>query len=159
LIFVTLGSQKFPMDRLLIELDRLVETGQIKEKIFAQTGYCQYKPRHFESCPFLDKEDFDRHIRDSDLHITHAGSGAVMSGLKQRKRVITVPRLKAYGEHVDDHQLQLAGVLAEKGYLLMVEEMDMLAAAIELARVKQFEIYESSNARIIGLIRDFIEKS
>lgn len=158
MIFVTLGSQKFPMDRLLIELDRLVELRRINEEVFAQTGYCRYKPSQFESCQFLDREEFDRSIERCDLLITHAGSGAIMSGLKRRKRVITVPRLKAFGEHVDNHQKELAGVLAEKGYLIMIEDMNTLTDAIQQARTSCFEIYESSTKKIVDIVRNFIEK-
>lgn len=158
MIFVTVGSQKFPMDRLLTEIDRLIKEGKIKEEIFAQTGYCQFKPSCFESRPFLDREEFDRCIENCDLLITHGGSGTIMSGLKQRKKVIAVPRLKMHGEHVDDHQKELAGVLHKKGYLIMVEDITMLLCAIELARTINFKIYESSTNRIVEIIRNFIEK-
>ncbi|EQB22655.1 glycosyltransferase (PssE)-like protein [Dehalobacter sp. UNSWDHB] len=158
MIFITLGSQKFPMDRLLIEVDRLVEIGGINEEVFAQTGYCQYKPSHYESCQFLGRVEFDDTIERCDLLITHGGSGAIMSGLKQQKRVIAVPRLKAFGEHVDDHQKELVGVLAEKGYLIMVEDVSKLPGSIEQAKASHFKVYESSTDRVVRIIRDFIDE-
>ena len=51
MIFVTLGSQKFPFDRLLAELDRLIEAGVITEPVFAQTGCSTYAPKHFTAAP------------------------------------------------------------------------------------------------------------
>lgn len=40
--------------------------------------------------------------------ITHGGAGTMVNAVKRGKRVIVVPRLARYGEHVDDHQLELA---------------------------------------------------
>ena len=39
--------------------------------------------------------------------ITHGGTGVIIGAVKQGKKVIAVPRLASYGEHVDDHQVQL----------------------------------------------------
>ena len=39
MIFVTLGSQKFQFNRILIEIDKLIEDKYITENVFAQTGY------------------------------------------------------------------------------------------------------------------------
>lgn len=63
MIFVTVGSQKFSMDRILIEIDTLINTKKIEEEVFAQTGYCQYKPSYFKSRNFLDREEFDQYIK------------------------------------------------------------------------------------------------
>ena len=36
MIFITLGSQKFQFNRLLKKVDDLIESGVIKEEVFAQ---------------------------------------------------------------------------------------------------------------------------
>jgi UDP-N-acetylglucosamine transferase subunit ALG13 len=146
------------MDRILIEIDTLINTKKIEEEVFAQTGYCQYKPSYFKSRNFLDREEFDQYIKNCDLLITHAGSASIMAGLKCHKPVIAIPRLKAYGEHVDDHQKELAGLLYDKGYLIMTENMSMLEEAILLARTSDFKVYESSTSKIVNIIRDYIEQ-
>lgn len=44
-IFITLGSQKFQFNRLLIAVDKLCEKKVISgEDVFAQTGYSDYVP-------------------------------------------------------------------------------------------------------------------
>ena len=48
MIFVTLGSQKFQFNRLLIEIDKLVDEGKITEEVFAQIGYSDYKPKNYK---------------------------------------------------------------------------------------------------------------
>lgn len=42
MIFVTIGTQKFPFDRLLKKIDELIESGFIKEKVIAQVGNSAY---------------------------------------------------------------------------------------------------------------------
>lgn len=47
-IFITLGSQKFQFNRLLIAVDKLCEKNIIcGDDVFAQTGYSDYVPRNF----------------------------------------------------------------------------------------------------------------
>ena len=59
MIFVTVGSQKFQFDRLLKEIDRLIEEKKMKsDQVFAQIGYSTYKPRLYSYKDFLNKEEF-----------------------------------------------------------------------------------------------------
>ena len=39
MIFVTVGSQKFPFERLLKQVDRMVESRIITEEVVAQAGH------------------------------------------------------------------------------------------------------------------------
>ena len=107
MIFVTLGSQKFQFNRLLIEIDRLVEEGKITEEVFAQTGYSDYEPKNYEYKNFLDRDEFSDIMGKCDKVITHGGTGAIIGAVKKEKKVIAVSRLSKFGEHVDDHQLQI----------------------------------------------------
>lgn len=54
MIFVTLGSQKFQFNRLLQKIDELVKEEAIKEEIFAQIGYSDYKPENYQYKDFLN---------------------------------------------------------------------------------------------------------
>ena len=58
MIFITLGSQKFQFNRLLKAVDELVAAGKIKDEVFAQIGYSDYKPTYYTSANFLDRESF-----------------------------------------------------------------------------------------------------
>ena len=105
MIFVTVGSQKFQFNRLLKKIDELVEDGTIKEKVFAQVGVSDYKPKYYEYVDFMTQEEFNNKIDKADVVITHAGTGVIVNSVKKCKKVIGVPRLSKYGEHVDDHQV------------------------------------------------------
>ena len=116
MIFITLGSQKFQFNRVLKVVDDLVVNG-LDDDIFAQIGYSDYKPHYYEYKEFLDREEFDSVMDKADIVITHGGTGAIIGGIKKGKKVIAVPRLAQYGEHVDDHQLQLIGQFEELGLI------------------------------------------
>ncbi|MBT9012995.1 beta(1,3)galactosyltransferase EpsH, partial [Lactobacillus delbrueckii subsp. bulgaricus] len=103
MIFITLGSQKFQFDRLLKEIDKLVVAKKLNDEIFAQVGYSTYKPKHYQYKAFLDREEFAKWEGKADIVITHGGTGAIIGAVKKGKKVIAVPRLARYGEHVDDH--------------------------------------------------------
>ena len=72
-------------------------------------------------------------IRRARVVVTHAGVGSVMVALANGKRPVVVPRRKAFGEAVDDHQLQLGRRFAAAGLVTLVEEPDGLAAALARA--------------------------
>ena len=118
MIFVCVGSRDYQFNRLLKKLDELVESDEIKDTVIAQIGQSEYEPQHYEWHRFLDRDVFARYQREADLIISHGGTGALIGALKLEKQVIAVPRLAQFGEHIDDHQTQISGVLAEEGYLI-----------------------------------------
>lgn len=61
----------------------------------------------------------------------------MIQSLKKGKKTIAVPRLAKYGEHVNDHQIELASKLEALGYLLVYHDGDNIKEVFEKA--KQFE--------------------
>lgn len=157
MIFVTVGSQKFPFNRLLKAVDELVGNGTLTEEVFAQTGYCTYQPVHYAYRAFMDRDAFRETEGRADLVITHGGSGAIIGALKQGKRVIAVPRLAAYGEHVDDHQKQLVSQFVDAHLILMCSDLNELADCIERARTEEFAHYESHTQDFIADIDSYLQ--
>ncbi|MCD8110784.1 MAG: glycosyl transferase [Clostridiales bacterium] len=156
MIFVAAGTQKFQMNRLLIEVDNLVGAGIIDADVYAQSGNSTYKPTGYNYAPFLTKQKFDEKIDECELLITHGGVGTIVSGLKHNKAIIVVPRLKKYKEHVDDHQLQIADSFAKLGYILKCEEMENLPAAIEKAKSYKFGTYKSDRGKMLKYLDRYI---
>ncbi len=54
-------------------------------------------------------------VRQADVVVAHAGTGAALTALDAGLCPVLVPRLAAHGEHVDDHQLQVAAELEARG--------------------------------------------
>ena len=157
MIFVTLGSQKFPFNRLLQAVDNLIEQGVIQEEVFAQTGYSEYQPVHFPFQAFLDRETFAEKEASCDILITHGGEGAIIGAVKQGKKVIAVPRLARYGEHVDDHQIQLIGQFKEQNLICGLNDCSELADGLTFVKTHTFDPYQSHTQAIVDSIIRFIE--
>lgn len=117
MIFVATGSLR-PFQRLLQEVDHLIEYYQIRDRVIVQAGYTLYTSPYFEQFNFVSDEQFRKYMEQADVIITHAGSGALFNAIKLHKKVIAFARLKKYAEHVDDHQIELAKKLSEEGYII-----------------------------------------
>lgn len=156
MIFITVGSQKFQFNRLLKAVDGLVASGVIDEEVFAQTGYSDYKPEHYAYKDFLNHEEFSEYEDRADIVITHGGTGAIIGAVKQGKKVIAVPRLARYGEHVDDHQTQLIGQFKKQNLISGISGIDNLEKALSFARNHTFDTYISNTYRIIDSIDKYI---
>lgn len=158
MIFVTLGSQKFQFNRLLKAVDELIEKGVITENVFAQTGCSDYIPRNYAYKPFLDRDEFAEWEGKADVVITHGGTGAIIGAVKKGKKVIAVPRLAKYGEHVDDHQLQIIEQFCDSNLICACDDIQKLGAVIADAKQKQFDAYVSSTEAMIRSISEYINQ-
>ena len=50
-------------------------------------------------------------VREARIVVTHAGVGSILLALTNGKRPFVVPRLRAFGETVDDHQLESSSTI------------------------------------------------
>lgn len=156
MIFVTLGSQKFQFNRLLKEIDVLVKEKIITDEVFAQIGYSDYLPQNYQYKNFLNRDEFAEMQEKADIVITHGGTGAIIGAVKKGKKVIAVPRLAKYGEHVDDHQIQLVEQFNEMELIYSCNDVQELKTAIEEIRTKKYNDYHSNTAVIINSIEKFL---
>lgn len=158
MILVTLGTQDKPFTRLLDAVQQLIDKGIIKDKVVVQAGCSKYESKDMEIFDLIPMDDFDKLMSECDLLITHGGVGSIVSGLNKDKKVIAIPRLAKYGEHVNDHQKQIIDNFNKKGYIIGIEETDELEEALK--KVKKFKPnkYESNRDNMIKLITELIEK-
>lgn len=158
MIFITLGSQKFQFNRLLKAVDELIDDGTIKEEVFAQIGYSDYIPRFFQYKRFLDRDEFAAWEGKADIVITHGGTGAIIGAVKKGKKVIAVPRLAKYGEHVDDHQKQLIAQFRNSNLICGLDDCSQLTEGLNYVKEHTFNDYVSNTQTIIKSINQFIKK-
>lgn len=158
MIFITVGSQKFQFNRLLREIDKLIEEKKDSDSFFAQIGFSDYLPKHYEYEKFMSRSVFSEKIKRSEIVITHGGSGAIIGALKERKKVIAVPRLAKYGEHVDNHQIELVTTFKEKGLITVCTEMNDLPKKIDEAREKPTLDFMSNNEHFCEILDHYIER-
>lgn len=156
MILVTVGSQKFQFNRLLEEIDKLIERGTITEEVFAQIGVSDYIPKHYTYADFLEQDKILEKIKKARLIITHAGTGIIISCLKEEKKVIAIPRLAEFGEHVDDHQIQLIQEFEKMNLIEPVYNINELENAIKNTENKTYKKYTFNN-RMFESIEEYID--
>lgn len=157
MIFITLGSQKFQFNRLLEAVDDLIDKGLVTDEVFAQSGYSDYHPRNYKFKQFLNRDEFAEYEANADIVITHGGTGAIIGAVKKGKKVIAVPRLEKYGEHVDNHQLQIIEQFREQNLICGLEDCTQLEEGLRFVREHEFEKYVSNTDTIIDSIESFIK--
>ena len=157
MILVMLGTQNNSFERLLKELDRLKEKKIIKEKIIVQAGYTKYSSEDMEIFDFIDKDSLEKYQSQADIIITHGGVGSIISSLKKDKKVIAVPRLKEFDEHVNDHQKDIVESFSKNGYIIGIEDIKDLEDAYKKINKFKPNKYIPNNSKIIKIVEDFIE--
>ena len=98
-------------------------------------------------------------IVKADIVITHGGTGAIIGAVKKGKKVIAVPRLSKYGEHVDNHQLQIIEQFKEQNLICGLEDCAQLKEGLEFVKGHTFNSYQSNTETIIDSIEEFIKKT
>ncbi len=156
MILITVGSQKFQFNRLLKEIDELIENKIIKEEVFAQIGVSDYKPKYYKYVDFMSQDEFSKKMDEADIIITHAGTGVIVNAVKKEKKVIGVPRLAKYEEHVDDHQIQLIDEFTSLGFIEPAYETEDIEKALKNVKKKKYNKYISNTDAIVDSIEKFI---
>ena len=90
MIFVTVGTENFPFDRLMRTFDDAISSGKITGEVFAQIGNRTREPVNFPFARFIEYDQMLRRIQEADIVVTHAGF-TVMLSLRLGKIPIVVP--------------------------------------------------------------------
>ena len=159
MILVTLGTQDKSFKRLLDAIQKQIDLGNIQDKVIVQAGTTKYKSQDMEILDLIPYEDFDKYIKKCDLLITHGGVGSIITGLKNKKKVIAAARLAKYKEHTNDHQLQIIANLSREGYILALNDFDKLAEVIEESKNFTPKQYKSNTSNMIKLISNYIDNN
>lgn len=119
----------YGFDRLIKEMDRIAE--KIDEDVIMQIGETTYIPKNAKYFKFISKEYMDSLYENSRVVVSHAGTGSILMALERAKPVIAIPRREKYGEHIDDHQLDIAGELEKEGLITVVYDVGMLEEVLK----------------------------
>lgn len=151
MILVTCGTQKQQFNRLFDYVEKL----PIDEEIVMQLGHTKHVTNYLS---YEFSEQFDEDIKKADVIITHGGVGTIMQALLLQKKVIVVPRLSKYEEHVDDHQLEIANLLSQQGYIYCANNYDELENLMKNIDDLKFEIYHSNQQKFNNSLNDIIKQ-
>lgn len=158
MILVLLGTQHNEFTRLIQEVENCIKNKIINDKVIVQAGFTKYQSDKMEIFDMISKEELEKYMSSANLVITHGGVGSIIMALEKRKKVIAVPRLHEYGEHVNNHQRQIINVFSEKNYLIGIQNVEDLPKAIKESKNFEPKQYKNNNQKMIKIIEDFIEK-
>lgn len=132
MILVITGSEasSFNFNRLIKKMDEI--SRHLNEEVIIQIGRFGHVPQNAKYFRFLPEEDFIQIYKSSRIVVTHAGVGSIITALKLKKRLIVVPRMKAFGEHIDDHQIEFANIINQIGLAPVIYDIDKLKHMLEI---------------------------
>ncbi|WP_170319437.1 glycosyltransferase [Polyangium spumosum] len=129
-IFVTVGNALVPFDRLLRWVDEATSALPVPVEGVCQRGPSRVRPGALTPREHLSRAEFEREMNDADVVICHAGVGTLSDAIRRGHRPIVAPRRAAFGEIVNDHQLEIVAALGDEGRVEVVEDAGSLRAAL-----------------------------
>lgn len=154
MIFAVTGIHEHGFNRLVKGVDDLAGQKLIHD-VLIQTGFSTYVPQNCRWLKAIDFVQFEQSMDEAEIIISHGGAGCIAGALERKKPTIVVPRLKKYGEHNNDHQLELTSALEQSGRILAVYDTKDFPQVLEEAR--HFKPQTAlSNSNAAGIIRDFL---
>ena len=159
MILVLLGTQNNSFHRLLEEIHRLVQIEEIREEVIVQAGYTKYqsKDKNMKILDFISNQELEDLQNKANLIITHGGVGSILQSITKDKKVIAIPRLHQYQEHVNNHQKEIVELFNEKGYVIGIQGIEELQEAIKQVEKFKPKKYQKNNEKMLKIIEDFIE--
>lgn len=156
MILVTLGTQDNSFERLLKEIERLIEKEIIQEEVVVQAGNTKFESNKMKIIDFVPQKELEEYIKRANYIITHGGVGSITESLKQNKKVIAIPRKKEYKEHVNNHQMQIVENFNKQGYIIGIQDVEELEKAIQMIPNFKPNKYKTNTQNIIKIIENFI---
>jgi beta-1,4-N-acetylglucosaminyltransferase len=152
-IFVAVGGQRAPFDRLLLSLEALPRD----EELVVQCGTSQVRPTGARSVDFMPSTEFEACVRDARVFVSHGGVGSIMTAFAAGKRPVVVPRLRRLGEHPDDHQHAFTKRLEAADLVKVVEDVALLPRAIrELEPALSPSLEPGPSRRLVADLRELL---
>ena len=190
MIFVSLGTQDKPFNRIIDYILKLKEEIKELEDIkivfqIGQTKLSEEEKNKIEKLNektneekvsekiknkeekditvfnMLKPEDMKKYIINASIVITHAGVGTIMECIEHNKDIIVLPRKEENGEHVNNHQEEIAFEMEKNGLLYKVDTYEkMQEIVIELIKNsnnKKEKKYISNNEKFNDMLIDYLE--
>jgi UDP-N-acetylglucosamine--N-acetylmuramyl-(pentapeptide) pyrophosphoryl-undecaprenol N-acetylglucosamine transferase len=126
LILLSLGTHQQPFPRALDLIEPLADG---ETRVIIQHGSTPPR-REAANVVWIDYMPYQEIVdamTEAESVICHAGVGTIMTALKAGHTPVVIPRQAQYGEHVDDHQLDIADRFAGRGLIRRVTHETELA--------------------------------
>jgi UDP-N-acetylglucosamine transferase subunit ALG13 len=112
---------------------------EVEDEIVVQYGHNPAPVGFARAEAFVAFDEVLALIGRADAVVTHAGVGSILCARGAGHTPVVIPRLKRFGEHVDDHQAQLTRALEERGEVIALWDATGLRDAVARALPRQAE--------------------
>lgn len=153
--FVTVGSHDQPFPRLLHAVRAAVRDGVLPGPVVVQRGVAA-EVDGLPSVDFLSRDEFEAAMARADVVVTHVGAGAVTSAVRAGLRPVVFARRQSLGEHVDDHQLQLAAKFDELGLAVLVDDR-ITEADVRASRQGPPDVVRTDRPRVADRLAELVD--
>lgn len=130
-VLVTVGTDHHPFDRLMTWVADL-RSNRPAVRFIVQHGSTQ-PPEHVEAYAMMSPAQLRQAMLSADVVISHGGPASIFDARSSGHVPIVVPRERAFGEHVDDHQVRFATKLSLDGTVRLARTGDQFVEAVESA--------------------------
>jgi UDP-N-acetylglucosamine transferase subunit ALG13 len=156
LVFVTVGTERYPFHRLVDWVDEWSRTDAGRRaRCLVQYG-AGPAPRVAEGVDFLPFPRMRELLGAATAVVCHGGTGSVMLARSLGRKPIVVPRVKRYGENVDDHQVDFARRLLGLGEAETAESFAELRELLDgAADGSRSLLVDSTDAHVARAVERF----
>ena len=158
MVLVMLGTQNNSFYRLLEEVEKCIDIGIISEEVIVQAGGTSYNSDKMLIFSLITNDELKKYIEKASYIICHGGVGSIVSGIKAGKKVIAVPRYEKYGEHVNDHQVQIVESFNKQGLICGIQNVEDLENIIKKIDTFEPNKFISNTENVINIIESFIDE-
>lgn len=126
-VVVTLGTSDFGFPRLV---RGLLDVLPGDCEVFWQTGATDVRGTGIDARVSVPSGELSAAMARADLVVSHAGVGSALAAMRAGRAPLLVPRRASRGEHVDDHQLQIARELERRGLAMTCDPEELEPALL-----------------------------
>jgi len=138
-------------ERLVRKMDEIA--GKIDEEVIMQIGGTKYTPKNAKYFDFATEQEIKELCRKARLVVTH-GAMSIVDALDQGTSVVAVPRLKKYGEVIDDHQLYFVQELERTRKIIAVYDVNKLEETIKTMSARPARFV--SEKRLVEALKGYV---
>lgn len=139
LIFVTVGTDHHPFDRLVEWTESWLESRDHAADVFIQSGTSS-APKIARWSAYVGREEMKSLVREATGIVCHGGPGTIQDARSNGFIPVVVPREAHLGEHVDDHQVAFTGRVESQGEIKVARSEEAFGRLLDqmITEVDQF---------------------
>jgi UDP-N-acetylglucosamine transferase subunit ALG13 len=152
---VLVGNRKEPFNRLLDAVAQIAF--DLPQPVVVQFGNTPFGNPACQCHAFFDRDTLSSLIETSQVVICHAGAGCVIDILRAGRMPVVMPRRRAFGEVIDDHQSEFAAMLLEAQKAIVVHGASDLQDGVSKAlAMNQRSKSPRAEPPLVALVRDVL---